>query len=90
MATLPPAMIAFQHVFGRVHAAGDGDVALEMAVENRRPVQPRQQFRRRGEVQRRPHFERFDIEVRLIEAVEEHHCRARPLLQAARTGAAGW
>ena len=47
---------AFDDVFSRVHSASDGDVDVEVAVENCSPVQARQQLRRRREMQRGPHF----------------------------------
>ena len=42
---------ALDYIFGRMHATGDGDVDVEMAVENRGPVQAGQQFGWRGEMQ---------------------------------------
>ncbi len=54
---------------------------VQVAVKNGRPVQARQQLRRRGEVQCRPYFERLDVEVRLIEAVKKHRAQSARILE---------
>ena len=41
---LAPAMIAFEHIFSGVDAAGDGEVDVEMAVEDGGPMETGQQF----------------------------------------------
>src|SRR5208337_3561573 len=55
-----------------VHAAGDGDVGLDLVVENRGPVQPQPQLMRAAQHQVRDHFHLFQIKIRLIEAVEDN------------------
>ena len=56
----------------RVHAAGEGEVGLDVAVEHGDPVQAQQQLVGVAEDQVGNHFQRFQVEIRLVEAVEEH------------------
>ena len=72
MATLAPAIIDLQHVGRRVDAAGHGQVGLDPAVEDGDPVQAQQQFVRRAQAQGRPDLQQAQVEVRLVEAVEQH------------------
>ena len=72
---------ALEHVLSGVNPSGDGQVNVQVAVENRRPVQTRQQLRGSREVQRGPHFQGLDVEVGLIEAVEQHHSACASFLQ---------
>ena len=64
--------MAFTTSVARVHAAGEGEVGLDVAVDHRDPVQAEQQFVGVAEDQVGHHFQGFEIEIRLIEAVEEH------------------
>jgi hypothetical protein len=81
---------ALEDIFGGVNASGDGDVDIEMAVEDGCPMQARQQFRWRGEVQRGADFKSLDIEVGLIEAIEENDAARAGSLVAARPDVACW
>ncbi len=72
MATLAPAIMRLQHVGGIVHAAGDGDVGLDLVIEDRDPVQAQAQLVRAAEDQVRHDLQLLEVEVGLIEAVEDH------------------
>jgi len=61
----------FQDVFRTVHTAGDREVGPNPTVENGDPVQPQQQFLRTAQRQARHDFERFNVEIRLVEAIKE-------------------
>ena len=72
MATLRAGHHGLDHVGGAVDAAGERQVGLDVAVQHRDPVQPQQQLVRIAEDQVGHHFQRFQIEIRLVEAVEQH------------------
>ncbi len=76
-----------EDVFGRVDAAGDGEIGLDVAVEDCDPVKTEKQFFRGTEVQAGHYVEVLDVEVRLIEAVEEHESR---LLRPRPAALRGW
>ncbi len=78
MATRAPAIIAFKNIRRAMNPAGDREVGLDVPEDDRRPMQPQQQFLGAAQVQTRGHFEQFEIEIGLIETVEQHQrIRAR-------------
>src|SRR5208283_1753993 len=70
-----------QDVLGAVHASGDSDVRAEIAVEDCSPVQTQQQLLRPAEGEPGSDAEGFDVEVRLVEAVEEDDGIGSDLIQ---------
>ena len=69
----------FQDVFGAVYTARNRQVGADPSIEDGDPVQPQQQFLRTAQRQAGHHFERFNIEIRLVKAVEEDQSvRAQP------------
>ncbi len=81
MATRAPAIIAFTTSVAGVHAAGERQVGLDAAVQHRHPVQPQQQLVRVAQDQVGHHFQRFQVEIRLVEAVEQHQRVGAGLVQ---------
>ena len=76
-----------QHVQAGVHAAGDRQVGLDLPVKNRHPVEAQQQFVRRAQDEVGNNFQVFQVEVRLIEAVEQNQgIRARLVQALGRVG----
>ena len=72
IATCAPAMIGFQYSLRAVDAARHGKVRAHIAIENRNPVQPKQQLLRTAERELGADVEVLDIEIRLIKAIEQH------------------
>jgi hypothetical protein len=70
MATDAPASL--EHVFGGVDAAGDGEVGVHVAEQDRDPAQPETELGGRAEREVRHHLESLDVEIGLVEPVEEH------------------
>ena len=62
----------FEDVFGAVYTARNRQVGVDPPIEDGDPVQPQQQFLRTAQRQAGHHFERFNIEIRLVKAVEEN------------------
>lgn len=58
-------------IFRCMDAAGDGKVRFDVAVDDGRPVQAKEEFFGLTERKARKHFHLFDVEIRLIEAIEE-------------------
>ena len=83
MATCAPAIMRLQHVAGVVHAAGDGDVGLDLVIENGGPVQPEAQLMRAAQHQVRHYLHLLQVEVGLIEAIEDDDAVGAGFRQAA-------
>ena len=62
---------ALQHIAGIVNAAGDGDISLDLVVENSGPVQAEPQLMWAAQNQVRYHLQLFQVEVGLIKAIED-------------------
>ena len=87
IATRAPAIMAFRTSCGGVHAPGDGEIGPDVTVEDGDPVQPHQQLVRARQREVRHDLEVLQIEVRQVEAVEQHQrVGARPVEARAR----GW
>ena len=85
MATLRARHHRLQHVLRGVDASGDRQVGPDVTVEDRDPVQPHEQLVRARQGQARHDLELLEVEVRQVEAVEEHQpvgARRRPSARA--------
>ena len=72
MATRAPAIIALSTSRPEWTPPVTARSALNLPVQDGDPVQPQQQFVRRTQAQVRPDLQRGQVEVRLVEAVEQH------------------
>ncbi len=82
MATRAPAIIDFSTSSAGVHTAGDRQVRLNLPVKNRHPVEAQQQFVRRAQDEVGNDFQVFQVEIRLIEAIEQNQRIRAGLIQA--------
>ena len=72
---------ALDHVVGGVNAAGTGEIGAEFAGENRQPTQTQQQLLAGGEFKGGDGLKFFDINIRLVKAVEEHQSIDAQIIQ---------
>ena len=76
-----------QHVLRGVDAAGDRQVGPDVAVEDRDPVQAQEQLVAGSTGSAWRHLQLVEVEVRLVEAVEEHQPVRAGVVQV---GGRGW
>ena len=62
----------FQDIDRAVYAPGDRQARPNVAVDDRHPMQPREQLMRLAQMQPGHNLQRFDVEIGLIETVEEN------------------
>ena len=72
MATLAPAIMALEHILGGMHAAGQREVSMDLAVQDGDPAQRQTQLGGGAQIKAVDDFQLFQVEVGLVEAVEEH------------------
>ena len=72
MATLAPAIMDLTTSVAQCTPPVRAKIGADLAVERGDPVEPQRQLMRIAEDQVRDYFERFQVEIGLIEAVEEH------------------
>ena len=60
-------------ILGRVYAAGQRHIGLDVTVQDGRPAQAQLQFIAAAQREIRHDFQGFQIEIGLIKAVEDHH-----------------
>ena len=72
MVTLAPAIMDLSTSWAVCTPLVSARSALTRAVQDGDPAQGQAQFVRGAQVQGRHHFQRFDIQVGLVEAVEQH------------------
>ena len=73
-----------EHIFVRVHAAGHREVGLDRLVEYGDPAQAQAQLVRIAQLQVRHDSQIFQVDVRLVEAVEQHERICAGASQAVR------
>ena len=71
-------MHGFKHIFGGVDTGGEGQVSLDLPIQDGDPAQGQAQFIGVAQDQVRDDFQVFQVEIGLVETVEKH--------QAIRTG----
>ena len=72
MVTLAPAISGFEHVFGCMHAAGQGKIGLDAPVQDGDPTQGQAQLVGVAQHQVGDDFQLFQVEIGLVKAVEQH------------------
>lgn len=75
-----------QHVGGAVDAASGGETGAEASVQNRYPSQGHPHRHGRAQQNVRLHLERFEVNVRLVKAVEQHEAVRAGGVELARHG----
>src|ERR1019366_907427 len=61
-----------QHVAGIMHPTGDGDVGLDLVIQNGGPMEPEAQLMRAAQHQVRYYLQLLQVEVGLVETIKDH------------------
>ena len=89
MATLAPAIMALSTSRRGVHAAGQGEIRIDAAMQDGDPAQGQAQVAGCAQVKSVCDLQFFEVEIGLVEAVEEHQSIGACFDEAAEQNLAG-